>query len=183
MRVPIVLLALASAPFLAGAAQDRAASIQDDGKCAVADAQRSPTSWSLERPPDPKGRDRTGCSPVPPAPQTPPPPPPTSPPPPAGTASIMGSVFNDITGLPGLSGWVIELTGTVTATVVSDATGSYRFSGLPHGTYTICEAVQSGWRQTWPTPPATSCPTGLGYTFEIVDGERDEFVDFGNVRQ
>jgi hypothetical protein len=64
----------------------------------------------------------------------------------------MGTVFNDVTGWPGLSGWVIELSGTVTATAVTDATGSYRFSGLPAGTYTICEVVQSGWRQTWPTP-------------------------------
>jgi hypothetical protein len=94
----------------------------------------------------------------------------------------MGTVFNDVTGWPGLSGWVIELSGTVTATAVTDATGSYRFSGLPAGTYTICEVVQSGWRQTWPTP-GTACSTGVGYTFELADGRSGEFVDFGNVRQ
>ena len=183
MRVPIVLLALASTPFLAGVAQDRAASVQDAGKCEVADANRSPTSWSRERRPDPKGRDRTGCSPISPAPAPQPPPPPPPPPPPAGTASIRGTAFVDATGYARLSGWVIELTGTVTASAVTDASGNYLFAGLPGGTYTICEVVQSGWRQTWPSFGTACSAGGYGYTFVLADGQRGEFVDFGNVFQ
>lgn len=177
MRVHIVLLALATTPFLAGAAQNQAASVQDVGKCEVADANRSPTSWSRERWPDPKGRDRTGCSPVSPAPLPPPPPPP------AGTASIRGTAFVNASGYTGLSGWVIELTGTVTASAVTDGSGNYLFAGLPGGTYTICEVLQSGWRQTWPTFGPACATGGYGYTFTLADGQRGEFVDFGNVFQ
>ncbi|HEY6108484.1 MAG TPA: hypothetical protein VIV56_06210, partial [Gemmatimonadales bacterium] len=53
-------------PFLAGAAQS--AAVKDPAKCATADANRSATSWSHERPLDPFGRPRTGCAPVAPAP-------------------------------------------------------------------------------------------------------------------
>ncbi len=181
MRVHIVLFALASTPLLAGAAQDRAASVQEAGKCEIADANRSPTSWSRERRPDPKGRDRTGCSPVSPAPLPPPPDP--QPPPPAGTASIKGTAYVDATGYARLSGWVIQLTGTVTASTVTDGSGNYLFAGLPGGTYTICEVVQSGWRQTWPTFGTVCSTGGYGYTFTLADGQRGEFVDFGNVFQ
>ena len=181
MRVHIVLFALASTPLLAGAAQDRAAAVQEAGKCEIADANRSPTSWSREHRPDPKGRDRTGCSPISPAPL--PPPRDSQPPPPAGTASIRGTAYVDATGYARLSGWVIQLTGTVTASAVTDGSGNYLFPGLPGGTYTICEVVQSGWSQTWPTF-GTACSTGgYGYTFTLSDGQRGEFVDFGNVFQ
>ena len=185
MRVPIVLLTLAITPIFAVAAQG-AAAVKDAGQCAVADAHRSPTSSSREQPTDPKGRVRVGCSPVAPAPTDPPPPsepppPPPPPPPPQGSVSIVGNVFNDASGYPGLTGWVIELTGAATATTQTDALGNYSFVGLAAGTYTICETVQATWHQTWPwSGPA--CPTGLGYSFTLSDGQSASLVDFGNAR-
>ncbi len=184
MRVLIVLVALVASPFLASVSQDRAGSappaqpgVVEPGKCEAADEHRSPNSWAHDRRPDKKGRDRLGCSPVPPA-----PPPPPPPPPPPESITITGKVYNDISGRPGLSGWVIEVSGTVTATAVTDASGNYTVAGLPTGTYTICEAVQSGWRQTFP-PSGTPCPTGVGYTFSLAAGQGASFVNFGNVIQ
>lgn len=178
MRVQMVLFALVTTPFLASVAQDQAGSIQNAGKCEVADANRSPTSWSRERPTDPKGRDRTGCSPAAPLPQQPPPPPP----PPPGSVSISGTVYNDVSGWPGLGGWVVEVTGAANASAVSNADGSYALSGLPAGTYTICEVVKSGWTQTYPTA-GTPCPTGKGYTFTLSAGGSGSFVDFANANR
>ena len=70
--------------------------------------------------------------------------------------------------------------GTVTATVVTpDTSGKYIFSGLPDGTYTVCEVVQSGWQQTFPGTGDT-CPTGFGWTFTLV-GYSGSYVDFKNI--
>ena len=84
-----------------------------------------------------------------------------------------------VTGFPGLPNWMVDLSGTVSATAVTDAAGAYSFTGLPAGTYTICELVQSGWRQTFP-PSGTSCLTGVGYTFSLSEGQSGSFVNFGN---
>ncbi len=87
MRAFAVLVALVATPFMVGVSQNRgqaATSAADAGKCATADANRSPTSWETSgKPDDKKGRDRTGCSPVAPTPPAPPPvqPPPVQPPP------------------------------------------------------------------------------------------------------
>jgi hypothetical protein len=182
MRVPIILLALASTPLVAAAAQGQAA-VKDGGQCAVADAHRSPTSWSNQRPDDPKGRDRTGCSPVAPAPapQSQPgdPPPPPPPPPPAGTISITGNVYNGATYSP-LPGWVVVLSGDASGTAVTDGSGAYQFAGLPAGTFTICEQLLSGWTETIPSS-GTSCPSGIGYTFSLADGQSASYVSFYNV--
>jgi len=99
-----------------------------------------------------------------------------------GGVGIAGRVFNDITGKPGLSGWTIEVTGPGTAAVVTDGTGSYTFTGLPAGTYLVCEVLQAGWRQTVPASSNT-CPTGVGYRFTLADGNSASFVNFGNVAQ
>jgi Carboxypeptidase regulatory-like domain len=181
MRVPLMILALAAAPFAAAAAQGQAA-VKDPGQCAVADAHRSSTSWSQDRPADPKGRDRTGCSPVAPA-QDPPSQPadPPTPPPPAGTVSITGSVSNGITYAP-LAGWVVVLTGSASATAVTDGTGTYLFSGLPAGTFTVCEQLLGGWTESMPTS-GTACPTGIGYTFSLAEGQSGSYVNFWNVAQ
>src|SRR5213080_4075740 len=97
-----------------------------------------------------------------------------------GTASIDGQVFIDADPWPGLAGWCVELNGPVSATAVTDASGNYLFSGLPGGTYTVCETVQSGWHQTFPTsgPP---CATGFGWTITVMDGGGASFIWFGNL--
>ncbi|MGH7568344.1 MAG: carboxypeptidase-like regulatory domain-containing protein [Gemmatimonadales bacterium] len=115
-----------------------------------------------------------------------PPPPPPPPPPPAGTSGIEGRVYDPtILDRPnGLANWVIEISGPVTATATTNASGNYVFSGLPAGTYTICEVQQTGWSQVFPRS-GTQCPPGLGirpgYTFPIADANIASFVNFGNV--
>lgn len=177
MRVQMVLFALVATPFLASAAQGSSSAVRDPAQCAVADANRS--SSSRERPTDPFGRPRTGCAPVAPSTQT------------GGgggdtggggtgggtgTPIISGTVWNGNTWM-GMGGWVIEITGAATATAVSNADGTYGVWNLPPGTYTVCEQVQSGWTQTYPTS-GSSCPTGRGYTFTLNAGASASFVDF-----
>jgi hypothetical protein len=110
-------------------------------------------------------------------PPPPPPPPPTACAPtvtPGGTSSISGQVF------PAQSGWCLELSGPgFTTTAPTNSSGSYTFTGLPPGTYTLCEIVPSGWRQTAPLIPAP-CASGFGYQFELLAGEGAFFVDFSN---
>lgn len=76
-------------------------------------------------------------------------------------ASFSGNVFNDLNGNGiqdkgdvGLGGWVVELlnaSGNVVASAVTGKTGTYSFSGIYPGTFTVEEIVKSGWYQT--TPP------------------------------
>ena len=135
--------------------------------------------------------DTSGCPvqstlPPPPPPPLPPPPPPVtsggcvSSAPAGGTASIDGQVFVDASPWPGLQGWCVQASGPVTVTAVTDASGNYLFSGLPAGTYTICETVQSGWHQTFPGSGPT-CATGLGWTETVRAGDGVGFIWFGNL--
>src|SRR2546425_4016968 len=39
---------------------------------------------------------------------------------------------------------------SISATAQTGSDGSYVFTGLQDGTYTVCEASQSGWSQTFP---------------------------------
>jgi hypothetical protein len=45
---------------------------------------------------------------------------------------------------------------------IGDA-GTYSFTGLLAGTYTVCVVPNPGWLQTGPKT-GTSCPSGVGYT-------------------
>jgi hypothetical protein len=92
---------------------------------------------------------------------------------------IHGMKFNDLnhngvkdSGEPGLPGWTITLTGPSNQTAVTDNTGSYWFTGLPAGTYTLCEITQPGWVQT---TPATGC-----ITYAVSNGQIIQNVNFGN---
>ena len=173
MRMLIAMIGLVATPFVAAVSQAYT-NASAAGRCATADANRSPTSWANREIAD----ARRGCSPVPPAPDDPPNDPPL-PPPPTGGVSITGRVYNASEGI-GLSGWTVEVTGPTTASAASDGTGTYTFTGLPAGTYLVCEVLQVGWRQTAPSS-GSSCPTGVGYQFTIADGQRASFVSFGNV--
>ncbi len=121
--------------------------------------------------------DASGC-PV----QPPPPPPPScvaSAQSAAGSLSIDGQVFVDASPWPGLANWCVHLSGPVNATAVTDDGGNYIFKGLPSGDYTVCEDVQTGWQETFPTS-GPGCPTGFGWTITI-NGTSASMVWFGNV--
>jgi len=73
--------------------------------------------------------------------------------------SISGMKFNDLNangrmdkkqGETGLAGWAINLKGPngFTSSTVTAADGSYSFTGLNAGVYTLSEVAQSGWTQT-----------------------------------
>jgi hypothetical protein len=104
-----------------------------------------------------------------------------TPPQSGGTAEIDGRVYDANAGT-GLAGWCVDLTGPVAASAQTDALGMYSFTGLPDGTYLICEEPQTGWLQVF--PPATfgaPCPGGFGWSFGVSAGQVAQFVNFGNV--
>src|SRR5881397_3838409 len=156
----------------------------------VLDADRDGVPDSLDTcPGTPLGTavDASGC----PVQSTPPPPLP--PPPPVsgggcvsspaagGTASIDGQVYVDASpSYPGLAGWCVQVTGPVTAAAVTDSYGNYWFPGLPAGTYTVCETVQAGWHETFPTS-GPACATGFGWTITVKDGFGASYIWFGNL--
>jgi protocatechuate 3,4-dioxygenase beta subunit len=74
----------------------------------------------------------------------------------------------------GLAGWTIQLdkdaNGTVDATSVTGAGGTYSFTGLTAGTYRIREVGQAGWIQTTVNPDDVT----------IVSGANSTDNDFGN---
>ncbi len=81
--------------------------------------------------------------------------------------SISGMKFNDLNdngvkdvNEPGLGGWMINLTGfdTITKTQVNLSTltagdGTFSFTGLTNGTYTLSEVQQNGWVNTLAPAP------------------------------
>ncbi len=96
------------------------------------------------------------------------------------SAFISGTVFNDInangeqdTHESRLQNWIIQLSGPVSQTTWTDASGIYNFAGLPPGTYTVIENVQTDWIQTCPPFPGT-------YTITISDTEHVVEKNFGN---
>ena len=195
-RVLVVLLALVATPVVASVAQDRPGSDQR-GLKPNSGARRA--SGSLDNPG--LGHDAAHCAmraalhpgatinkcpdPVT-DPGTPPPPPPTptptcgSAPAGGGTVSIDGQVYQDFAPWSGLVGWCVQLSGPVSGAVTTNASGNYVFSGLPAGTYTVCEVLQANWRETFPADGA-ACPGGFGYSITLSDGFGAGFVDFANV--
>ena len=201
-RVFVVLLALVAAPLVAGVAQDRPT------RQITPKSGANRASGSLDNPG--LGHDAAHCAmraelhpgetinkcPVPVTdPGTPPPlPPPTLPPPPpppptsacgnapagGGTVSIDGQVYQDFAPWTGLQGWCVQLSGPVSGSVVTDASGNYVFAGLPAGTYTVCEVLQTSWRESFPAN-GPGCPGGFGYTMTLMDGSGASFIDFANV--
>nr|AAU82998.1 fibrinogen-binding protein-like [uncultured archaeon GZfos1D1]QNO56998.1 hypothetical protein MGAOFDBH_00016 [Methanosarcinales archaeon ANME-1 ERB7] len=96
-----------------------------------------------------------------------------------GALSISGMKFNDLNGNgvkdagePGLPDWTINLTGPVSGTTTTAADGSYAFTNLKPGDYTVSEVLKPGWVQTCPTPPGT-------YSVTLTDTSATD-KDFGN---
>ena len=81
-------------------------------------------------------------------------------------------------GEPGLEGWTVNLLSgdTIVATTTTGTDGTYSFTGVAPGSYTVEEAVQSGWRQSYPATPGTQSVTLVSG----IAGPTD--IDFGNWR-
>jgi hypothetical protein len=203
MRVLAVVLALVAIPFVAGVSQ---APYQDPKNCGThltpaekASARVSRVSAVLVHGGKHGVMDRP-CGST----ETPPPVSDTLPPPPApepepdpvpsacqvtaqGTTgwTVDGKVsdYTDLWAPVPLKGWCIQLSGAVTATVMTRDDGTYQFTGLTDGAYTVCEVLLSGYTQIYPTLAwgATQCANGtLGWTFTL-EGFSGSFVDFRNV--
>ncbi len=97
----------------------------------------------------------------------------------AGGTRISGVCFfdmnrNGIQGAaePSMAGWVVHLSGPVSATTVTDSSGSYRFDDMPVGQYTVSVDVKSLWSQT--SPMASSA-----YVITVTDGSAFDTATFG----
>gem|GEM_PF-5663406 len=99
--------------------------------------------------------------------------------------SISGHKFEDMDrdgqwdqGEPPLEGWKITLTmeGVSPTAAYTSSDGSFLFTGLKSGTYTLSEEVKEGWLQTLPASPGT-------YTVTIDQANQNVSAkDFGNCR-
>ena len=210
MRALIVVLALVATPFLAGMSQSLQGSNCDNGlgdehrsdsgqvhahrglcgpQPPLLDADHDGVPDALDQCPDtPLGTtvDASGC--------------PVLLPPGCvnsgrtGTAMVMGQVFVDdpAQNFPYLAGWCVELrdgNGAVVATAVTsgvalDVEGNnYVFSGVPAGTYTVCEVLppNTTWHETIPTS-GPACGGGvIGITATVMEGGAADFLWFGNL--
>jgi hypothetical protein len=103
--------------------------------------------------------------------------------------SITGIKFEDInanhifdSGEPGLPGWTITLidndTGVTTnQTTVSD--GSYNFTNLADGNYTVGEVLQNGWIQTVPLNSSTiKLQISAGNVVRVTNATHNDFGNF-----
>lgn len=96
--------------------------------------------------------------------------------------TISGTAFNDLAGDaakdlsdPGLQNWRIRL---FVASLEVDSTltgsdGSYRFTSVGPGNYTVSEEAQNGWSQTLPA-------SGGSYSLTLPGGQNSSGNDFGN---
>ncbi|MDD4447837.1 MAG: SdrD B-like domain-containing protein, partial [Methanothrix sp.] len=101
------------------------------------------------------------------------------------TTGFSGMKFEDLNGNgardadePGLEGWTIKLMsgGTEIASTQTDADGAYSFTDIAPGSYTVEEASQAGWAQTYPASPGT-------HTINLVSGVAGPTnINFGNAR-
>ena len=175
MRVLLVLLALVVTPFVAGVAQGKEKKHEAE-HCAKRLAKLALKDKKI------KEKDIANCV-EPPPPPLPPPAPcdPTAPG--TGTAAISGNLYLDASPWSGLASWCVKASGPVNATAITDLYGVYTFTGLPAGTYTLCEVNQTGWNETFPSVGLGfgACPYGYGWTVTLADGDQLSNYNFGNL--
>lgn len=195
MRVLTVLVALLVTPLIASVAQDRPTSHRQV-KRDTRDARRSDKHPAAGKSAAGKHADgdcedqqgqhegENDCG------STPPPPPP--PQPPASAAELHGTVFADPNGTGslgstnlGIAGWLVTIWGPVNTagslTGSSDGAGNYAFTGLPAGTYLVCEASRYGYMYQTDPLSGPACPFGLGYSVTLSGGQVMTGLDFGNM--
>jgi hypothetical protein len=182
MRGSIVVLALVASPFVASISSAQGHSPKRtetpvSAKCTVPDRGNSANVISAtgeQNRVDPTTRGNKDCAP------------------PVvlnGHTSFSGSVFNDTwmangiwdDGEPGLSGWTVQLSGSLSLSTKTDGSGAFSFAGLPGGTYTVCVVPPAGWVQSVPSGGA-ACASGFGYSFRapelLIDVSYTDY-DFG----
>jgi hypothetical protein len=188
MRVPFVVMALVAAPFIASNAQGGNKSSRNDNVQQQGQHNDGAKCDKVKKDKGQKGHDDSSCAATKPPTPTPAPAPPPAP---VGQAEVHGTVFNDtdldgVMGMfeYGLSGWTVTLSGPVTASVVTDATGAYAFTQLPLGIYTVCQVPVAGWMQTGPKAAVgTACPGGTGWSLQVPASMPALWygsIDFGN---
>jgi Methyladenine glycosylase/SdrD B-like domain len=111
------------------------------------------------------------------------------------TGQIGGLKWNDLNGNgvrdagePALAGWQIHLFSNADPSFHQQATtgaeGTYNFTGLALGTYTVCETLQASWTQTAPTSGANCSSltgvSGFGYTLTLTANQSLQGNNFGN---
>jgi len=174
MRLLLVLFALVATPFVTGVAQGRGKH-HDAEHCAKRLAKLALKDKKI------KEKDIANCV-EPPPPPLPPPAACTPSAPGTGTGMVSGEVYLDADPWGGLSSWCIKLIGAVTATAITDVNGDYLFTGVPAGTYTVCETVQSGWSESFPSAGfGGPCPSGYGWSVTLADGDVAPYNNFGNL--
>jgi hypothetical protein len=106
------------------------------------------------------------------------------------TSSLAGTIFNDTNangvkdeGELGLSGWIVDLGGALTATTSSNGSGAYSFSGLADGFYTLCAQIpSSAWTQSTTSSQNISCgDVRVGYGINVSSTTNPSGYDFGHV--
>jgi hypothetical protein len=97
----------------------------------------------------------------------------------ADLGTVSGYVYDDANNNgardPGeleLTGWKIVLNGPRPDSVFSGPDGSFLFTRLPFGSYTLAEVSQGSWAQTQPVTPT--------YSFGLIDTASNFTGDFGN---
>jgi hypothetical protein len=107
----------------------------------------------------------------------------------ATTGSVAGTLFNDLDGdgvkdsnEVGLAGWRVYLDAngngvldTGETTLLTDASGNYRFTGLAAGSYRVRQILPSGWRRTLPS-------SGV-YSLTLAAGQALTGKNFGNTQR
>jgi len=95
--------------------------------------------------------------------------------------TINGRIFEDlningiydVSDLPQSNGWQVNIDGPVSQSVTPNPDGTYSFSNIPPGLYSVYETVPQNWSVISP-------PWGGNYNFTLSPGEIKDVVDFAN---
>lgn len=95
--------------------------------------------------------------------------------------TINGRIFEDIningvydvSDLPQSNGWQVNIEGPVGQSVTPNPDGTFSFSNIPPGLYSVYETVPEDWTVISPA-------WGGNYTFTLSPGELKDSVDFAN---
>jgi len=151
-RSLVVVLALALSPLVARVASAQSDTSSSTTKCFSKDRGGNPS------PQGDSSRTKKDCVPTP--------------PPTVGVTSVAGFLFFDLNqnGIfdpdeVGISGFNVQIIGNgITQTVMTAGDGSYSFTGLNAGSYTVCALPPAGWVQTGPASGATCANGTIGIT-------------------